>query len=89
MKVLQQETMLVISISHLPPETVEEASDLIQNGDLPGFTRDEGILVPTSARLSDLGPLSFILGYGKAHGFDWVMFDRDGDTLEDLEAFLW
>lgn len=65
----------VISTAHIP---YNEAANLETTNH---FFRPEGFMLHTAEPIMNCPATSFALGYMKAQGFDWVLFDRDADTL--------
>ncbi len=85
---IPQETLAVISTGHI---TQDEAQALTEGGaqDLNGMQREEGWMLSTRRAPEGYACLSYVLGYLKAQGFDWVLFDRDAECVPDLPTFEW
>lgn len=85
--------MAVLSTGHVPFEESIHIGVLIDDGDIIGMCRDEGWLVHTTPlRESCRGlvpQLNYVLGYLRAKGFDWVLFDRDAGGTDELDAYDW
>lgn len=86
---IEEAKTCVISTAHLPAEEASSLTHAFNGRNAMGFLREEGFMVYHDNRLPDLPCLSFILGYMKAKGYDWVMFDRDAGTLPVFESFQW
>lgn len=90
---IPEERMAVLSTGHVPFEESIHIGVLIDDGDIIGMCRDEGWLVHTTPlRESCRGlvpQLNYVLGYLRAKGFDWVLFDRDAGGTDELDAYDW
>lgn len=95
--------MLVVSTSHISRETadcIEAVVDtLAAGGDgpkwAPTFTRDEGWVFyvgnVAGEHKAPVAPvdLALVMDYAHSHGCAWLMFDCDGQLVDDLPTFEW
>lgn len=89
-----QKIMARISTTNLPRQEAEQISDLLRAHHITGQTLDQGWLITTTQPLPDTVSastphLNYVLGFARAQGFDWVFFDFDAETVEELPQFLW
>lgn len=85
---IHTENLAVISTAHV---TADEGDALTAHlaEDLGGMKRDYGWLLPTRSVVSGRENLSFVIGYMKAKGFDWILFDCDAPHADDLTVYEW
>lgn len=90
---IPSETLAVISTAHLPEVEAKRIPTAIERrlvGGITGMSREEGFLIYTKQVIdNDLPHLNYILGFLRATGFVWVLFDCDAEAIEDLEVFNW
>lgn len=88
----QTETLCVVSTSHMPQELAEQLAIGEFQGRCPlPFTyweREYGFLIYTDqAQIPE--PIQPIVAAALAAGFDWIMFDYDGDVKEEFQVWEW
>jgi len=83
------EPMIALSTAHLKEETCNE---YLGSGELAAYEKGEFgwfVYVPDD-RPDDLPTeLADIFDKAAPWGFQWVMFDRDASTVNDLAVFDW
>lgn len=84
--------VVVLSTGHLREETMvalvnsRPDSDFVYTVPMP----DGGVMVFTdSVGEDEPEELLAAVEWAEGRGYDWVRFDRDGDTVESLELFEW
>jgi hypothetical protein len=99
MSKLEIHKMLVLSTSHVSQTTADllprNHIDMI-SGDhqdwWPTFSREEGwvFYVGELKSYKDApSDLFFVVKYAMSHGCVWLMFDRDGETVDNLKTYEW
>lgn len=85
------EKMLVISTGHLPKEVMDDTLAQIDNRIYIGMTREEGCLLHIpSTEIEKYSPdLYYIMEFAQHQQCEWVLFDRDGPTYNNLPTFDW
>ncbi|ARK07584.1 hypothetical protein LAV_00209 [Sphingobium phage Lacusarx] len=83
--------MLVLSTAHVA-ETTAQKLDAGQAGVISYRKGDYGWFVycgdlPDSVDVAS--ELERVIRFAHNHDFQWIMFDRDGDTIADLPSFDW
>lgn len=90
----QVESMLVVSTAHM----TEEEGRAVTSGDhwaKPTFARDEGFMFHRDSLSQEGDSITLSAGFfgciKRAHdlGCDWIMFDCDGDVIEDIPSYEW
>jgi hypothetical protein len=95
--------MLVLSTSHLTEKTakaLEEAAEELPPfctiNWAPTFTRDEGYVwyvgeenPVVAAGNSYPEEFAALFSLAMENGCNWLMFDRDGDTVDNLPTYEW
>ena len=83
---LPTRTMLDLSTSHISHDT----AGFLQYHRASSYQKgDYGWFVATHAMDDDPADLVALLAFARAHGFDWIMLDRDGDVIPNLPTFDW
>lgn len=94
---LEIHKVLVLSTTHVSEETAAMIDAAAAGRDFPfapEFSRNEGWMfycykpdeVDLSKRPADLVK---VMEFARACGCQWVMFDRDGDTVDGLPIYEW
>lgn len=85
----------VISTAHVSEQNGKRISAAIDSGEINGMQRDEGWFIHIgTGRANDviakeMPTLHGVLEYFSDKPFQWVMFDCDGDTVDELKTFDW
>lgn len=84
-----EERMAVISTSHVSNYDRNNIESMINSGDLNGMIRPEGWLVHTDGGVFGHDSINNVLSKANAAGFQWLLFDCDGEQIEGLPTYDW
>lgn len=96
MNELETRKLLVLSTAHLRPETSRRLTEKqVERWPVFGAELEFGFFI--HAPSEDVGgeikafaeELWICLAFAENRGFDYVLFDRDAETIDDLAAFDW
>lgn len=94
---LEIHKMLVLSTAHVMSSTADELEFGETKADWkPAFTREEGwvFYVPGASaddsRYNDApNDIRMLIEFARDQGVQWLMFDSDGPTVDNLEVYEW
>lgn len=90
---IHTENMAVLCTTNLPRHEADILSELIEAGQVSGMSRDTGWMIPTKPLREPANQqtthLNYVLGYLRAKGFDWALFDCDAEPCDELTEFTW
>jgi hypothetical protein len=86
---LPTESIAVISTAHVPEEEAQALQELMELGRTKGWLRRSGFMLWTGRVEPELPFTTYLLGYARSQGHEWLLLDADGEKLEELSQFDW